>query len=204
MLNVEAFRQQLRRQGEQVRWLKALPCDCYDPRQNHDAQRGCTRCDHGQVYRDQGLVWALVGNLKRGMLHPDLGWLDESTVTITTMPDEAMFGTFDKIVLAGRVALQRARLHRGEDLLPHLYPVEVKVIADGDTVYVEGTDYTVDVTTRLVTWLTDGPANIYAAEYTARPIYWFAGQELRPPRPAHFGTAQTPMRGLLSLTPPEA
>jgi len=201
MLNPAAWRILNLQSGERVQWLKAMPCDCYDPTANYDAQRSCTNCDHGWVYRDQGEQRALVAEQRRHILNPELGWVQFSELKLTTL-EGMRIGTGDKVVLLDRTALARERLHRGADTLPHLYPVEVLVVADGSTVYAAGSDYRVNLTTRAVTWVTAGPDNVYAVEYTYRPEYWFMGDDLRPQRPAGLGDGQTPQRGTLSLDPP--
>jgi len=201
MLSVAAFRQQIAMQGEQFEWLKASPCSCYDPAQNYDAQGSCEVCDHGWVYRSQGVRRGLVSALKRSMLHPDLGWVQSSELTLTTMPDEVLFGFMDKVVLLERTVLERVRLHRGSDTLHHSYVVIVREISDAAGVYKPGTDYTVNLATGRVTWITDGPQNVYAVEYLRRPVYWHIGLDVRPPRPTGQ-SVQTPQRGLLSLAPP--
>lgn len=201
MLNPAAFELLRARSGERVQWLKALPCDCYDPTANYDAQRSCEMCTHGWVYHDMGERKALVSELKRHVLHPELGWTQISELVLTTFEDMRI-GTGDKVVLLDRTALARERLHRGSDVLPHLYPVEVLTVADGSAVYAAGSDYRVNLSARTLAWLTSGPANVYAVEYTYRPEYWFAGDDLRPPRPAGLGGGQTPQRGTLSLDPP--
>jgi len=204
VLNPSPFTILVQAQGELIRWLKALPCQCYDPSQNYDGQRNCSLCDHGWVYRDQGTQQGLVANQKRSVLHPELGWITQEDVTLTVMPDELRFGRFDKVVLLARTNLARELLHRGADVLGQAYPVAVNEVADGTLVYVAGTDYCVNLTTGVVTWMTGGPTNVYAVEYTYRPLFWFAESELRPGRPTGAGEVMTPQRGLLLTAPPEA
>ena len=203
MLNVSAFRATISRMGEDVAWYKAMPCDCYDPATNYDAQRSCDKCDHGFVYRNAGTVRALVASQKRWSMNPELGWVMQSELSITVMPDECRMGPLDKIVLLSRTELARERIQRGTDTLPHLMPVNVREVAGGETVYTVGVDYTVDLAARKITWLTAGPAKVYAVEYEYRPEYWYAGADMRSPRPANHAGALTPIRGTLSLSRPE-
>ncbi len=203
MLNVSVFRATISRMGEDVAWYKAMPCDCYDPATNYDAQRSCDKCDHGFVYRNAGTVRALVANQKQWSMHPDLGWMMLSELAITVMPDECRLGAFDKVVLLQRTALARERVQRGADTFPHLMPVLVREVADGDTVYTPDVDYRVDLENRQVVWLTAGPTSVYAVEYEYRPEYWYTGSDMRSPRPALFAGQMTPIRGTLSLSRPE-
>lgn len=205
MLNVSVFRNAISRMGENVAWYKAMPCNCYDPRTNHDAQRSCDRCVHGYIYRLQGTVRALVASQKQWAMNPELGWLKVSELSITTMPEDCRIGAFDKIVLLQRTALARERLTRGSDTMPHMMPVRVIEVAEGDTVFSPTSDYRVDLTARKIVWLSSGPSNVYAAEYEYRPEYWYAGANMREPRPVPPGNdaAMTPIQGTLTLNPPE-
>lgn len=203
MLNANAFTVVLRTMGELVQWLKASPCDCYNPSLNYDQQRTCTKCSHGWVYQDKGTFKALVASEKHGVLHQDLGWVQERSLTLTVPADVARIGTGDRIVLLARTTLARVRMAHGTDVLPHLRPVELQSVKAGETAYNVGVDYTFDATTRTITWLLPTPPQFYAVEYTYRPEYFYLGQEERPPRPTGIAGQATPLKGTLTNTPPE-
>ena len=202
MLNMTAYEQLFNRVAEQFRWLKALPCDCYDPTTNYDVQRGCQKCLFGHVYFDQGIKRGLIGSQKRNVMNPELGWVQVREAVVTTMPDEVLFGQFDKLVLVERETLERSVMRRGDDTLPHEFIIEILMVVSGETVYQPGIDYEVDLTAGTINWLTAGPTQVYAIEYKHNPVYWFTGYDERPPRPAGNGL-QTPPKGMLSLTPPQ-
>ena len=130
MLNNEAFRQAIRIHGERVQLLRAMPCACYNPALNYDAQRGCDRCEHGYAYQAEAEARGLVTQQKHSMVHPEYGLIGQSQLYLTTMPDEVNFGPFDKVVLLERTGLARERAVRGTDELPHATPVEVLQVAD--------------------------------------------------------------------------
>ena len=208
MLNPYGFRLAIATMGEQFTWVKAMPCDCYDPRQNFDAQRGCDACDHGQVYESQGTCKGIVEAVKRDMLHPDLGWIQAGQLTLTTIQADVPFGKFDKVVLIQRAEIARETLSRGADDLGHTYPVAVIEVRDSTTIYVADTDYEFDDVNNKIVWLTAGPDNVYSVEYTHQPEYWHVGRDLQPAAPqpvAGYGLAigKPTQSGLLSVTAPE-
>ena len=191
----------VRQMGERFRWLSASPCTCYDPTTNDDRERSCGKCERGQLYTDKGEQRGLVASLKRSVLHPDVGWVQQGELTLTTMPDEVLFGQWDKVVLLDREALARERVRRGGDTLPHPNPVRVLAVRDQDATYLQGRDFTFAPATGEITWLTEGPTGLYSVEYLYHPTYWHIGLDVRPPRPSGCDL-QTPQRGLLSLAPP--
>ncbi len=210
VFNPYGFKLAIITMGEEFTWVKAMPCDCYDPRQNYDAQRGCDVCDHGQVYESQGTQKGIVEAVKRDMLHPDLGWIQMGELTLTTIQADVPFGKFDKVVLTQRAEFERETLSRGADDLGHTYPVAVIEVRDSDTIYVQDTDYEFDDVNNQIDWLDggDAPDNVYSVEYTHQPEYWHIGRGLQPSAPqpaAGFGMViGKPTRtGLLSLTAPE-
>jgi hypothetical protein len=202
MLNLAGFQLGIDVAGERLEWYRALPCSCYDPVQNYDAQRGCDKCNHGQIYRSAGTATGIVTKQRSWVMHPELGWLQVSELSLQFMPADMRLGPYDKVVLLDRETLARERLHRGADTLAHLYPTQVNQIADDDTVYVAGTDYTVNLTTRAVTWLTAGPTNVYAVEYLYHPEYWFVFDSGQDTRPAGGMQDPLPQRVKLSLSVP--
>lgn len=206
MLPLEALRQQIRLQGETVRWLRAMPCNCYNPRTN-SYDRSCTLCSFGQVYTEETLaagVRVLVGQLQTSYEHPEFGIIKVGSLFVRTMPDEILLGNLDRLVLTRRRLLTRETLTRGEtdsDSLAQPYPVTLRRVTSGDTEYVVGTDCELDVDGAAVTWLEgqDGPAAgaIYACEYQYAPVYWYVGAEEQPPRPVPFLDKDTPQKGFL-------
>jgi hypothetical protein len=189
--------------GERVEHWRAMPCTCYDPGKNWDRQRDCDQCSHGYRYDAPRTLQALVTNQRRWFVNPEIGWVAQSELHLTLPPGDDRLGRFDKAVLLARVSVATERMSRGNDTLPHLRPVRVLRVVEGDTAYNEGTDYTVDLSTRGITWLTDGPERVYAVQYEYRPEYWFAAAEERQPRPSGLGG---PLAATYTLTlqPPDA
>jgi hypothetical protein len=199
VLNTAPFKSLMRQFKMRFEWIKAMPCSCYDPRQNYDAQRSCDKCDHGYVYRDQGAFYGAVEPTTTTMQHPEWGIVQVGELTLVTMPDEVPFGPFDKVRLF-RGQRERVRVSRGDNSLGHTHIITVDEIADDDTVYHEVTDYTVNRTTGIITWVTTGPTNVYAADITYQPTYWYLGSG-EPPHETG-GPQLSPQRGLLRLAPP--
>jgi len=203
VLNTAPFRLLIRQAGRNFEWLKATPCSCYDPRENYDQQPGCPSCEHGYVYRSQGIKRGLIAPRKTHILHPDLGWVPVVETTLTTLPDEAAFGRFDKVVLVDQIARERVRVSRTTDRITVGRLRKVVQLSDNDTIYSPRTDYQVDLATGQVTWLTTGPEKVYAADVEFVPIMWYIGQDGQLEVPAMPGH-QTPITGTLSQTPPSA
>ncbi len=209
MLNPEVYRQAIRVQGEQITWLKAMPCDCYDPGTNYDQQRGCTKCLFGYIYREQELtsgVKALVTQVRRSFLHPDLGWVLEGELICTTMPDEIALGPMDRVVLLQREMTARERIVKGTDSLTHGDLAGVVEVSDSSGIYEAGTDYTVNLATGKISWLpgAQAPAEgaIYAVEYQYHPVFWYLSGELTVPRPTPLTETRLPQRGKLTYKGP--
>ncbi len=203
MLNPEVWRQAIRLSGEQVKWLKAMPCDCYDPASNYDHQRGCGHCLMGYLYREQTLpagVQALVQQVKRSFLHPELGWVQEGQLQVTTMPEEIALGPLDRLVLLQREMEARERLVRGgtapdtegglytfagsyaaggapgalphaQDTVAHPYLVRIAEVSDSARVYVPRDDYNADPVAGTVVWLEGGQAPAPGAVYAV--LYYY-------------------------------
>lgn len=202
MLNTAAYRQLMRSSGERVVWLKALPCDCYDPSTGYDQQRGCNTCSFGMVYREQPIganVRVLIGQLRQNYEHPEFGLIQVGQLTVQTMPDEIRLGNLDRLVLLERRELARERVRRGDDLLDQDFPVQLEAVAGGETVYRVNTDCALDAANRKIIWQSGGPAegSVYAVEYFYRPVYWFVAGEETPPRPVPGMHNMTPQKGFL-------
>lgn len=208
MLNPEAYRQLILVHGEQFRWLKAMPSDRYNPATGLNEDRLDVHSDHGHIYFDRGVYRGLVTEQKRDMLHPEFGWVLAGALWLTTMPDEVLFGPFDKVVLLEREQVARERCVKGDDRLGQLYPFAAIAVADSTRVYRPDVDYRLDAQNRKIVWLDGGNAPeegaTYSCEYRYRPVYWFLGENLRLPRPVFGSSLLTPQRGLLSIRPPEA
>mgnify|MGYP000903570622 CR=1 FL=1 len=202
----EAYRQLILRQGEDFRWLQSMPSDAYDPRSGLDGDQEDLHSDHGHIYRDCGIRRGLITQQKRDALHPDLGWIHVGQLWLTVMPDEVLLAPWDKIVLVERVQIENERLVRGVDQLGQLYPVQVVVVADSAAEYMQDVHWRYDSATRKLVWLSGGPTagDVYSVRYEYRPMYWFLGGDYRSPRPVPGSDVQTPVKGLLSLVPPQA
>ena len=208
-----AARVSIQRLGERVRWLQALPCDCRDPADpTYGDARACTRCEHGYVYREQVLpanVRVLLTRQRREFLHPEVGLVRVGDLTVTAMPDEIQISDFDKLVLIDRAAPKKELVTRGSgerDALAEEYPLAVAVVADGDTVFVEGTDYLFDEEAGEVVWLAGGSVpggRTYAVSYTFAPVYWYTGTMSAESRPMPGYSAPWPKSGLLQVHFPE-
>jgi hypothetical protein len=204
MLNVEAYRTQMRMMGEPVRCLKGFPCSCYNARTN-SFDPDCTRCLQGVEFVEQDVAAykVLIANLKKRYEHPEYGLLEVGELTICNMANELLLAFKDRIVLTGRRAVAREAVTRaasGPDTLIQDFPVSLMAV------YFEGTSYTVgeDCTIEAgkVVWLPDGQApaagSIYAVEYHYSPVYWYLAQDETPPRPVPLlEGVVTPQRGFL-------
>ncbi|MFA7086292.1 MAG: hypothetical protein WC145_06460 [Aliarcobacter sp.] len=206
MISIEAYRELIRRMGEQFRWLRAMPSDAYDPRLGLDGDREDIHSDHGHIYVDEGLRRGLLAQQKRDALHPELGWIHVGQLWLTVMPDEVRLAPWDKVVLVERTQIEMERIARGTDQLGQRYPVRILSVADSAAEYTEDVHWRLDLATRKIIWLTDGPepGSIYGVRYEYRPVYWFLGGDYRSPRPVPGTEGYTPVRGLLSIAPPEA
>ena len=206
MINPEAYRELIHRMGEDFRWLRAMPSDAYDPRSGLEGDREDVHSDHGHLYTDNGLRRGLLAQQKRDALHPELGWIHIGQLWLTVMPDEVRLAPWDKIVLVERTQIEVERLQRGTDQLGQLYPVTVLSVADSAAEYTQDVHWRFDAATRKIVWLSDGPTAgaIYAVRYEHRPVYWFLGGDYRSPRPVPGTDVYTPVRGLLSISPPQA
>jgi len=207
MLNPAIERVKIMQLGEQIRWLKATPCDCYDPSTNYSEQATCELCEHGLIYTDEGGKRGIISQMKRDMEHPDIGWINAGTLTLTVDPAAFTLGKFDRIVLLQRTYQERETINVASNVLSHEYPTQILAASDRDATYVEGTDFRFNATTRTLTWITAGPDDVYIVEYGYNPVYWWCGVELtaaRPAIPTGASTARMPMVGLLTESPPGA
>ena len=73
MISIEAYRELIRRMGEQFRWLRAMPSDAYDPRLGLDGDREDIHSDHGHLYVDEPPPPRLLAQQKRDALHLNSG-----------------------------------------------------------------------------------------------------------------------------------
>lgn len=210
MLNPAACRQAIRLHGEGVRWLEALPCDCLDPGDpEYGDHRGCEKCQYGYVYREQVLrrdEKALVTEVRREYLHPDLGLLLKGDLLCVTMADELPFGNWDRLVLTGRELHKKERVKYETDSLAEEYPAKLLSVASSDAEFVAGADYTFDAVDGKVVW-TDGGSHpdagaTYAVHYLYNPVFWYTASGLKTPRPITGRTALMPQSGRLSLKHP--
>jgi len=209
MLNPIAARQLIATQGERIRWFEALPCDCRDP---GDPDYGdfatCGKCQHGYVYRERMLpdgVKALVYRERRQFLHADWGFVGVGELYITTMPDQIPLGNFDRVVLTERAMPKKELVRLGEDVLREEFPLVVLTVAEGDTEFVAGVDYSFDEAEGRIVWL-DGGARpdgaIYTVHYRYAPVYWYTGSSMTAPRPMPGHSVQWPQTGLLQVSFP--
>lgn len=213
MLNPVAAQQQIRMQGERLRWFQALPCDCQDDSDpSYGDYRGCGQCEHGYIYREQavgGSVRALVTAQKREYLHPEVGMIRVGDLWLTSRVEELPISKFDKVVLIERAVPKKERVVRGtglSDALAEAYPVEVVTVADGATEFVEGVDYLFDETEGAVVWIDGGAAprgQTYAVDYRHAPVYWYVGAMMTEARPMPGARLKWPQRGLLTVKFPE-
>lgn len=202
MLNSAPVRLALQMRGEDFEWYQASHCDCYDPATRY-LDRGCTACKHGYIYADMGVKRGLVQSERKMLLHPEFGLVRVSELYLTVFADDIPLAPYDRIVLTARTARARERITPGEDVVPHEQPVEMLRLTAGGTLYLPDTHYVFSPTTGAITWMTTRPATVYSVDYTYHPEYWFLADDTRPPRPTVLSDAQTPLRGKLSITPPE-
>jgi len=210
MLNPAACRQAIRLHGERVRWLEALPCDCLDPGDpDYGDHRGCEKCQYGYVYHERILAGnekALITEVRREYLHPDLGLLLRGELLCVTMADELAFGNWDRLVLLGRELHKKERVKYGDDALAEEYPTELLSVASSDAELAARTDYTFDAETGKVVWADGGShpgaAATYAAHYLYNPVFWYAGSSLRTPRPITGRDSLMPQSGRLTIKHP--
>lgn len=203
---LEPFRQQMRRQGQRVRWFKAMPCSCYDPGRNY-YDRTCTKCSFGQVLWEQTLdagVRVLISQLKKSYEHPQFGIIEAGQCSISVMPDELLLGNLDRLVLLDRRELQRERVLQPEDpeeapVLAQDYPIELRMVCDDTTQFEVGADVTLDTADGSLTWLDNAPApgKLYAVEYFCNPVFWFINAEETPPSHNPTFGGELPQRGFL-------
>jgi hypothetical protein len=138
------------------------------------------------------------------MLHPQLGWLHAGQLWLAVMP-ECRLAPYDRVVLLQRRARERARVVRGDgdrDRLPHSRVVQVHTVWQRDGTFL-AENWALDGDSLI--WLSDGPApgDVYVVEYDYRPVYWWISGDMREPRPIRDAEEQTPLRGILSLSPPQ-
>jgi hypothetical protein len=212
-LTTASFRLALRLHGEQVRWLKAMPCSHVNAALNYDEGGSCPDCEHGFRYREMTLpsgARALVQTVRRAQAHPDIGIFMQGSLQVTVMPDEIPLSQFDKLVLTEREQQARERVVRGaggSDALAHPYPARVVEVSDDETVYQAGADYAFDDEKGVITWIEGGKAPqagaTYSCLYMYHPVYWFVTGEITVPRPAETG-GFLPLRGFLTEKYPEA
>jgi len=220
MLNPCACRQALSVHGETIRWFRASPCDCRDPRDpDFGDHRGCEKCEHGYVYTEQVIptgARAMVTMVRREQIHPDLGFIARGDLMCVTMPDEIPLGNWDKIVLLERTIPAKEIVTKGEDVLRHTYPSSVTMVSAGEVMFTRWTpgdgedepaagDWSFDVATGTITWHEDGASPeegaVYAVEYLFHPVFWYDGSAITVPRPvADIGFL--PQSGRLSLKHP--
>lgn len=178
--------------GERIRWYQARPCTCYDPQTNYDQQQGCSACEHGQVYVDQGIIKAVVTDVKREMIHPDFGLLQVGDLILRTMPGTMIVQNWDKIVLLDRPTEVWDRLVKGSrDTFTNIANVvSVMAVCVGSTDYIEGTDWSFTAP-NTITWLGGGTAPAGGSVYTAfvrfHPTFWYVGSQRSGNRPAEVG-----------------
>ena len=210
MLWATPFRAAIALQGERVRWLEAIPCECLDQRDpGYGDHRGCDKCQYGYRYTERSLSGderALITAVRRELMTPDFGIVRIGDLQCTTMPDELGFGDWDRLVLIEREATAKERVRKGTDLLAQEYPARLVSVQTSTTQYVEGTDYRLDAEQRKVVWIPGGAApaedTVYAVHYAYHPVYWYTGFELRVPRPASGQDELMPQTGRLSLKAP--
>lgn len=212
MLNPCAARQLIRTQGERVRWLEALPCDCRDPSDPTTYDRNCPVCSFGYVYRERKLpegVKALVHSERRSFLHAEFGYVSMGDLYITTMADELPLGDFDRVVLVERSRPKKELVHRGAEGVPdplaEEFPTAVLTVADAATEFVEGADWSFDAEAGAIVWLPDGarPARaVYSVHYRYAPVYWYTGSGMTAARPMPGGIGSWPQSGRLELKHP--
>lgn len=210
MLNPCAARQLLATQGERVRWLEALPCDCRDPGDPTSYDRTCKACSFGYVYRERTLpanVKALVHSERRSFLHAEFGYMSMGDLYITTMVDELPLGDFDRVVLVERRRPKKEQVRRGSegvaDPLAEEFPVAVLAVTDADTVFVEGVDW--NFAGGGILWLPGGARpgrSVYAVHYQYAPVYWYTGSGMTAARPLPGGIGSWPQTGRLEIKHP--
>jgi hypothetical protein len=203
-MNPEVFRQAIRAGGERVRLIKAMPCTCYNPQENYDEQRGCGRCQFGQLYEEQTLaddVRVLITAVKKRYVHPEFGFVKVGDLTCQNMPDEILLGPLDKLVLVGRQMLQRQQVQKGVDTLSWPYPCTLRAVRDRDVKYTVDTDCELDAPNKQIVWLEGGDApgdgDTYTVEYLYNPVFWYLLGDESPPRPVPFNTTFAPQKGYL-------
>ena len=209
MLVPEAVRLMIESQGETVRWFQGLPTSTYDPKTNYVGTPGTT-VQHGNYYREPKAgttLKAIIATVRRSINSPEFGWIQVGELTCTTMPDAIPITDGDYLVLTGREQVAKERLTVGADTLSQPYPAAVLQVSDDSRVYVATTDYTVNLTTGVISWTHGGHAPAanapYAVAYQYHPLYWYVAGDQQVPRPTPLTTTRMPLRGVLTLKPPE-
>lgn len=204
MLNVQAFREQLRTMGETVRWFKALPS--YDA--THIASTAATV---GKRYVEQSLaatVRVLAREQKQEYMHPDFGLLHIGDLIVTCLADELLIGFEDEVVFPGRTDETREAVTRaasGNDALLERFAVALLSVSDATRTYVVGTASTGDcyLTGGAVAWRTaaahkPSAGAVYTVQYSFNPVYWYTSGKVRAPRPIPMTNDLTPQQVALT------
>lgn len=208
MLNPVACQQLISTQGERIRWLEALPCDCRDPGDpDYGDHRGCAKCQYGYVYRERVLgpdVRAMVTQVRREFIHRELGFLQVGELLITTMAEEVPLGNWDRVVLVERAMPKKEIVHFGDDELAEDFPTAVLSVADADTEFVQAHDYRFDDVGGKIVWLGQRtPAgSIYTVHYYYAPVYWYVGAPMQTARPIRGRAMRMPQSGKLEIKHP--
>ena len=172
----ELWRDRLERLGEQIRWLRRLPCPCTNP-ETREAERDCTRCGGSRYMHEERAITAyraLVTNQMPRELIGQLGQFQIGDVLCQTMPDEIPLSQFDVVIVPGRIEEDAALLVKGSsEALPAWPVVELIVVSDGATEYEVGTDGELAADEKTISWIGAEPDEgaTYSVRYRYAPTY---------------------------------
>jgi len=91
------------------------------------------------------------------------------------------------------------------DPLAEEFPVKVLAVADSDTEFIEGTDWSFDAEAGTVLWLPGGARpdrTVYTVHYHYAPVYWYTGSGMTAARPMPGGLGSWPQTGRLEIKHP--
>ncbi len=208
-LNPARFRAALRRQGERVRWFKALESSDYNPTYNAYDRNSPVETEFGFVYVEQTLapdVRVLITGFRTTMQTPDMGLIKVGNCKIACLPDEVLLNRMDRLVLLQRTETTREVIRRGVDRLLRPYAHAIKRIdqmgAGGTTTFSPG-DYELSEDGTSIVWTSGGPDidSDYSVEYAFRPIMWYLNDDNQSARPSKYGEL-LPQRGTLTMMHP--